>query len=92
MDALFALPAVILVAICPLMMLFCVYHTVHMLRGGMGHRGHGAAPHDGAPAAETGPCALEQGVTTLRRQAGSEAAQVAAPTATGSVGHAAHTR
>lgn len=61
MDALFALPALLLVAICPLMMLFCVYHTVHMLRGGMGHRGHGAATHDGAQAAGTGPCESSTG-------------------------------
>lgn len=79
-----ALPFLVILAVCPLMMIF-------MMRGG--HGGHGAhGQHTSSQPAETEGTqaklrALEQEVETLRRQVG------AAPTAqvNGAKGHEAHT-
>jgi hypothetical protein len=80
----------IAVLICPLMMAFCLYHVVHMLRGGMGHKGHAAPARDGMPATEARLRELGWEVATLRRQAGVAAVKLLASTANGAGSHAGH--
>jgi hypothetical protein len=90
MDALFVPLTLIAVLICPLMMVFCIYHVVHMLRGGMGYKGHAAPSHDRAPAAETRLRELEEEVATLRRQVEVASAEPRTPLVNGTGGRAAH--